>query len=144
MIHKKKHLNDAQKAQEALQQEQIKRQEEQMEKVVVFARETILPFLKDKNFNVDATKIFCDTLAVTIQQGMFNLVVDRKVSELDLLGKISDKFPNAAEFRGLIELINDSTLQQAIETLQWMTRKIDAVLKEENKKRDFVALNLEF
>ncbi len=140
----KKFLNAAQQALDEQQKAQIKKQEEQMEKVVTIAREKINPFLKEKNFNIDATKVFCDTLAITIQQGMFNLVVDRKVEELDLLGKITDKFPNADEFRGLITLVNDLTLQEAIETLQWMSRKVDAVVKEENKKRDFVDLKLEF
>jgi hypothetical protein len=85
-----------------------------------------------------------DTLAVVIQQGMFEVMRKTTIRDLGLLEKIKENFPDAENYKELITLINNETMMMGTEVLQWTNEKIGALLKEENKKRNITDLNLEF
>lgn len=118
--------------------------EDHMEQVVVLAREKILPYLKERNKNVEESKRSIEMLSITINQGLFLLMKSTLVSALELKEKVNPNFPDHNAFIQLIELLEGETMENAIEVLQWMNSKIDAVLKTETKERDFASLNIDF
>jgi hypothetical protein len=118
--------------------------EKEQEAIVCFSRDKIIPFLKDKNKDIESSKLMLDTLAVVIQQGMFEVMRKTTIRDLGLLEKIKENFPDAENYKELITLINNETMMMGTEVLQWTNEKIGALLKEENKKRNITDLNLEF
>lgn len=128
---------------EARQAEMMKLQEERMEAIVIEARK-ILPFVTEANRTVDKTKIMLETLAVTLQQGVYNLMRENKVSALKLKEKIDVSYPDYEVYLPILDLVDDLPLDLAVECLQWLSEKIKAVQKEEDKKREFISLGIDF
>jgi hypothetical protein len=127
-----------------LKDKMMKQREDEMEKIVVFAREKLLPYLKEQNKSVNDCKIILESLAMTIQQGLFQLLRDNNTSTLKLREKITEEHPYAKDSLGIIGLIENETMMLGVESLQWMAAKIDAILKDENKERKFNDLNINF
>lgn len=119
-------------------------QNERMEKIVIFAREKLLPYLSKINVNVEESKRCMESLAITIQQGLFLLMKETMVSHLDLKGKINEDYPDYEKFIELLDMVDGETMEDAIESLQWMSKKIEATLKEETKVKAFNDLGLTF
>jgi hypothetical protein len=133
------------KTPEELQKEEQKRVvEERQEKIVADAREKILPILKEKNLSIDNSKLICDLLAIAINQGQFELLSQHKVEDLKLLDFITDNYPQVDVVREVLTTINDMSMMEAINTLQWMVAKINKVIEDENKERSFEDLKLDF
>ena len=126
------------------QEDAVKYQEERMEKVVIFAREKLLPFLKEKNKSIDESKRIVESLAIVINQGLFQLMTTTTVKDLDLPSKINSNYPEAEEFLALIAGMENDNMQDTVESLQWMGQKIDAEIKKENKTRLFNELGIDF
>lgn len=114
------------------------------EKIVINARKLILPILKKNNLTVEHSKQVCDVLAVVLQQGQFNLAQKHKVADLKLLEEITDQYPEYASIKEIVTAINDMSTTDGINVLQWMLAKINKVIEDENKKRSFDDLNLDF
>lgn len=135
----------AKKTPQQLAMEEMERQNNvRMENIVITAREKLLPFLKEQDFSVEESQRVMESLAVTVQQGLFMLMKTTLVETLDLKGKINENYPNYEVFHALLDQINPLTMEDGIEALQWMAKKIDAELKKEQKERKFSDLNLEF
>ena len=149
LIEKDKEMAKMLDAQKKAGEEAQKKKEDQMRRVVDFSREKLLPFLKKYNLPVDKSKFPLEVAAMTIQQSQYNLMEKTKISELGIIemAEISSRKYPENKLECLVELLNivaDMNMADAIETLQWMVAKIDAVIKEENKKRDFNSLNIDF
>jgi|ERR1035437_7195834 hypothetical protein len=141
------HVDDCRyhKTVQQLAMEEMERQNTaRMEKIVITAREKLLPFLKSKNRSVNESTRVMQSMAVTIQQGLFELMKTNNVSVLNLRDKVNEKYPDYEQFIELIDLMEPETLEYAIESLQWMGSKIEAVITAENKVRTFEELNLDF
>lgn len=138
-----KEIEKAAKAQAELQEKMQAIQEERMEKIVLKARE-ILPLITEADKTLDKTKIMLETMAVTLQQGVYYLMRDNTVEALKLEEKIDKNFPDYEVYLPILALLKDVPLDLATESLQWLSEKIKAVQKEEDKKRNFKDLNLEF
>jgi hypothetical protein len=124
--------------------EEVKKiQDARMEEIVITAREKILPFLKEKNKTIEESKRIVETLAITVNQGLYLLMKEFTVAKLELLDKINKDYPDYDCFVELIKIMEGSTMEMAIESLQWISQKMDAIIKEENKKRDFMALGMD-
>lgn len=121
-----------------------KAQEERMERVVVLAREILLPVAKEMNKDVEATKVFFAILSQTLQQSMMMVMSEKNVSDLELENKINHKVPDADAVLGLLTALQKCNIGEAIEALQWMGQKIESVVISENKKRSFEDLNIDF
>ena len=149
LIEKDKEMAKILDAQKKAGEEAQKKKEDQMRRVVNFSREKLLPFLKKYNLSVDKSKFPLEIAAMTIQQSQYNLMEKTKISELGIIemAEISSRKYPENKLECLVELLNivaDMNMADAIETLQWMVAKMDAVIKEENKKRDFNSLNIDF
>lgn len=121
--------------------------EERMEKIVVFCREKILPILSKNDFTIEKTKHPLEILGVTIQQAFNNKMAQMKVSEtgiFEIFKESKEKNPSQIldDMGSILEILRDETVQDAIESLQWFIQKIDTVIKEEGKKRQFSSLNI--
>lgn len=128
-----------------LAMEEMERQnDERMEKIVITAREKLLPFLTRKNRSVEESKRVMQSMAVTIQQGLFQLMKTNNVDVLNLREKVNESYPDYEQFIELIDLMEPETLEYAIEALQWMGSKIEKVVSDENKARLFEDLKLDF
>jgi len=124
--------------------EQMKLVEAKQEKIVINAREIILPILKENNTSVNKSKMACDVLQIAISQGQFELLKQHKVCDLNLLDLIKEDYPESKIVRSLIEKINDLSMEEGISALQWMVEKMNKVIEDENKDRKFEDLNLDF
>ena len=124
--------------------EQMKLVEAKQEKIVINAREIILPILKDNNVSVNKSKMACDVLQIAISQGQFELLKQHTVGDLKLLDLIKEDYPESAIIRSLIEKINDLSMEEGISCLQWMVEKMNKVIEDENKDRKFEDLKLNF
>lgn len=133
-------VNDDVAKAEAAQREREARQEA----IVICAREKILPVLNEQNPCVNDAKLICDTLAVAIMQGQYELLKKHKVSDLKLLDLIKEGYPGYKTVVSIIEKINDESMELGINTLQWMVEKIKKMLEDENKDRKFEDLKLDF
>lgn len=135
------------KSQVNMTKEQKKAQkkiDDKQERIVIAARENILPILKEKNLSIDQSKLICDLLAVAIQQGQYELLSKHNVCDLKLLDYISDDYPQSETVREILGKINDMNMLESINTLQWMTAKMNKVIEDENKERKFEELKLDF
>ena len=130
--------------QEVYAEEQKKLVEARQEKTVVDARKKVLPILKAENMSIDQTKLVCDLLAVAISQGQFELLKEHKVEDLKLLDFISKDYPQSAVIKKVLNKINTMPMLDAINTMQWMTSKINSMIEAENKARKFEDLKLDF
>jgi len=125
-------------AQEAARRAEIQKiQEERINAIINLVRDKLYPALKDEGRTINEIKVVCESLAVTINQGLYLIMKEKTVGDLDLQSKISDKFTERDLWLKLIELINEVPLDTAIESLQWIGQKIQAVINEENQKRPF-------
>lgn len=133
------------KSPEQIQKEvQAQKVAERQEQIVINAREKLMPILNEKNISVEDSKLVCDLLAVVLQQGQVNLLSEHKVSDLKLLELIKDEYPQSETVKEVIAKIEDMSMMEGINMLQWMVAKINKVVEEENKKRNFVDLKLDF
>ena len=124
---------------------QLKKElEEKQERIVINAREKILPVLKSNELKIQYAKLVCNTLAIAISQGQFDLLKKHKVSDLNLLDLIKEGYPQYDTVVELIKNLNDFSMEEAINCLQWMTEKINKLVEEENEKRSIIELGLDF
>ena len=119
-----------------------KLQEAKMEKIVIFAREVLMPVIKKADKNLEKSKILLDTMAVAIQQGMHEILAKTMVKELTLkklLKETQAKNPDAGveDFILITEACEEYTMQEAVEGLQWLASKIDAEVKNLVKDKPF-------
>lgn len=119
-------------------------QEAKMERIVIIAREQLLPLAKKYNLNIEETKQLFDVLAVSLNQSLYFLMKDTNVATLRMSEKINPEVPGSERWLEVLDTIKALPLDQAIESLQWITQKIDATLKDENKARTFEDLKLDF
>lgn len=124
-------------------------QTERMEKIVIFAREILMPILSRKDLPIEKTKILLENLAVTIQQGLHTLMSKTSVKELgikELLLEAKEKHPNSGveDFIEVIEACESATMQDSVESLQWLAQKIDAEVKALTKDKPFTEIVKEF
>jgi hypothetical protein len=144
-VNEGKILDNTLKTPEQIQkEEQIKALEAKQEKIVINAREIILPILKDNNSSVNNSKMACDVLQIAISQGQFELLKKHKVDDLKLLDLIKEDYPESKIIRGILEKIGDLSMEEGISALQWMVEKMNKVIEDENKDRKFEDLKLDF
>ena len=124
--------------------EQMKLVEAKQEKIVINARESILPILKENNSSVDKSKMACDVLQIAISQGQFELLKQHTVGDLKLLDLIKEDYPESKIIRSILEKINGLSMEEGISCLQWMVEKMNKVIEDENKERKFEDLKLDF
>lgn len=120
-----------------------KAQEERINAIMATA-EKVLPLLKGKEKSVSATKIQCDTLAVVLNQSLYSLMRKTIVKDLDLAGKLKlQDGSEKDEWNALLAVLENENLETATEAMQWLSSKIDSVLKDETKTRMFDDLGIE-
>jgi hypothetical protein len=124
------------------QEEQMKKLAEKQENIVIYAREKLLPILEEKNPSINDAKLICDTLAVAIMQGQFQLLKDHKVEDLKLLELIKEDYPQYDTVIEIVKSINDLSMEYGVEVCQWFTEKIKKMVEDENKDRAFKDLKV--
>ncbi len=117
-------------------------EEARMSDIIETVREKVFPVVAKHNKTVPETKIIVESLAMVIQQGLYQIMKEYKVSALGLSTKYQDMHPDYAVIMELLSNLQDENLLMAIESLQWMGSKMDQTLKEENKERTFESLNI--
>jgi hypothetical protein len=122
---------------------QLKAIQEKQEAVVIIAREKILPILKENNPCIEDAKLICDTLAIAIMQGQYQLLKDHKVEDLKLLDIIKEGYPGYKTVCEIVKAINNESMELGIEGLQWFVEKIKKMIEDENKDRKFEELKME-
>ena len=124
-------------------EEQNKKREEEMEQIVIMAREKLLPILKAKNKSIEDSKMMLDVLAVALQNSMFYIMRETPTSATKLNEKIDKSYPNYEEYLEIWELIKDESMMQSTQVLQWMVDKINQTIKDKNKEVKFNELGIE-
>lgn len=127
-----------------MQDEARKKQEEQMEKVVIMSREKIVPLIKKYNLGIVDTRSVLDLVAMALNQSLFDLMKKNFVKDTGLLDKIVKDYPNYELIKEIIETLGNETLADGMGVSQWTGEKIDAILKAENKDRKVESINLDF
>jgi hypothetical protein len=135
--------DDVKTPEQIQKEEQLKKVQERQEKIVIFAREKLLPILKTKNLSIDQSKMVCELLAIALNQGQMELLAEHKVADLKLLDFIQDKYPQSETVREIINTINESPMNESINGLQWMVEKMNKMIEDENKNRKFEELKME-
>ena len=130
--------------QQKLADEAKKKQEAEMEKVVVTARNKLLPYIKTADKNIEETQKILGNLANVIQQSVYTVMRETIVSSLKITERINEKYPWYKEFTDLLEILQAEDMLIAIESLQWLEAKIKKVISDENQKRTIKDINIDF
>lgn len=129
---------------EIVREKAKKAQEEWQEKIVILAREKIVPELKLQNKTIPETRLLLQTIAVAIQQGQYEVMKKFSLKDLKLEEKITDDYSEKDRWLKMLEILGDVSMLDSIEVLQWMDAKIDSLLKLEQKERLVSELPLDF
>lgn len=123
-------------------EEARKAQEQHMSDVIDVVKEKLFPLMSSNNENVKTTKQFLESTAVVLNQALYSIMMRTNVSELGLEKEIADT-KDTQKWKEMLQTLNDVPLNMAIESLQWLVSKIDAIIERENKDRLFNDLNID-
>ena len=132
------------KIKKSLAQKSIEKAQEERINEVLKSVKGILPLLQGKEKTINQTKIQCDTIAVVLNQSLYGLMRKTLVKDLELAAKLKlEVGKEKDEWEAILSIIENENLETATEAMQWISSKIDALLKAETAKRPFDELNID-
>lgn len=137
-----KETDDILKKQKAAMEEARKQQEAQVEAIMEVVKTKVLPELAKNDETINETKVLVESMAVALNQSLYGLMRKTTVGDLEMKQHLSPDYPGREKWEKLIDNLENIPLDVAIESLQWTGAKIDSVIKNENKNRKFLDLNI--
>lgn len=114
------------------------------EKIVINARERLLPIFNEMNLTIKQSKDLPDNMAAVVSAGMYELMNRFTVKEIDLMSKLSPEYPGYTEFKTIIEAVEDLTISEAITSLQWFSEKVKKTSEDQYNDKPYKDLGIDF